>query len=34
MRTGSTVYPSERNNYSTAKNSDTDSDGESDIEEI
>ena len=26
MRTGSTVYPSERNNYSTAKNSDTDSD--------
>ena len=26
MRTGSTVYPSERNNYSTTKYSDTDSD--------
>ena len=26
MRTGSTVYPSERNNYSTTKHSDTDSD--------
>ena len=26
MRTGSTVYPSERNNFSTTKNSDTDSD--------
>ena len=26
MRTGSTVYPSERNNYSTTKYSETDSD--------